>query len=196
MTEETKNQQEDIFGDENPEEEEENFEEEEKDITPEKKGEIPPKEEFSDRERQLFKRLLKEKERRKKLEEELKKLSPAEGGLRGSFSSRGESTDDIDEILRLQSEGYSAEEIRTLRSYSRRLNMPINRLFEDELIKAGLEALRSKKGVDQSALPPSGFVSPLPPAASKYESAKSKEEREAAFGEMMSDLMGGNKNLK
>ena len=61
----------------------------------------------------------------------------------------------VRDVLKLQNLHYSNEEIQLLDKYSTRLNMPIDELIEDPLVKSGIEAMRYQRKVEQATPAPS-----------------------------------------
>ena len=123
-------------------------------------------------------------ERTKKAEAALKELKSQAPKTEEKPPISAPSRDELDTVLDLQSKGYTPAEIRKARDYAKRLSMPIDEVLNDEIIKAGFEAERAKIKVDRATPPPSGRTVPYK-GAGKMSEAKTRDEREAAFGEIM-----------
>lgn len=61
---------------------------------------------------------------------------------------------EIDDILSLQADGYSAKEIKTFKEYSKKMGISVGEVKDDPFIRGGIEAEREKEKVE-SATPPS-----------------------------------------
>src|SRR3990167_3986318 len=106
-----------------------------------------------------FRELLgKEREARMKLEEEIKRRDSV---IQKETFQTQVKNDDIEAVLRLQVEGHSTEEVLHLRTYARKMGIPIDEVAKDPIIKAGLEVVKQKAKAVQGTPAPSNRVNPI-----------------------------------
>lgn len=103
--------------------------------------------------------------------------------------------DDIDSVLSLQAEGYSPNEIKSLREYGRKMGKPINEVIADEVIKAGFESLRMKAKTE-SAIPSPSKRSMTFKGKSLNDTilTGSPADAQAAIEQRMASMMGNKNN--
>ena len=90
---------------------------------------------------------------------------------------------EIDDILSLQADGYSPKEIKTLKVYSKKMNVPLSEVMNDSFIKSGIEAEREKEKVVSATPPPSEGV--FLSKEGKEFSKMDKNEREGNWDKVM-----------
>jgi len=129
-------------------------------------------------------RALKETESRKKLEEDNEKMK-VELAKVNPPAVQNVSEDQLETILNLQSQGYSNAEILSLRKYSKTMGKTVAEIAEDSLIKAGLEAERTKTKVEQATPSPSSRTFQV---QGKTWNEMNEGERKANFENMRSQF--------
>lgn len=90
---------------------------------------------------------------------------------------------EIDDILSLQADGYSAKEIKTLKTYSKKMSVPLSEVMNDPFIKSGINAEREKEKVESATPPPSDSIN-LSEEGKEFKKMD-KKDREKNWGKTM-----------
>jgi hypothetical protein len=104
----------------------------------------------------LYARAKKAEEELKTLKAKTKEAAPQPTPKSESPAPTTEPVDEIDVVLRLRTENYTDEEIRNLRSVSKKYKVSIPELMADPIWKAGIEAARAKVKSEEATPSPSG----------------------------------------
>lgn len=110
----------------------------------------------------FYGQLKEEKAKRKELEEKVSKLEAKQA------DTKPVELDAVDEVLKLQSDGYSTAEILKVKELAKTFGKRPSEILGHELVKAGLESIRSKAKAEDAV--------PAPSSRSALSTGKTLEE--------------------
>lgn len=151
----------------------------------------------AEKNKQLFARLRKEQDARKKADElasqrdaEFKKMQERLASFEkppasGNGSPQGQNEDlPVREVLELRKQGFSEGEILDLVDQAKSLGVPVGKILSNEHFKAGFEVKRSK-GKSEANTPAPSFTSVTSSTGKKWEDkGLSDDERRQMFSQM------------